>query len=59
VRWRSVLGWVVLALLLVVGLPLHVCMPVWTDVHLFDLAARVLLRGGILYREICTSGHLG
>ena len=45
-------GWLVLAALLVAGLPLFVCMPLWPDVTLYDLAARNVLRGGVHYRDI-------
>lgn len=53
---RSILGWMALLLLLLVGLPFHVCMPLWVDAHFFDLAAKVLLRGGILYQEVFYTG---
>jgi hypothetical protein len=51
-RTAEIAGWIVLATLLVVGLPLHVCMPPWLDVTLYDLAARNVLRGGVHYRDI-------
>jgi hypothetical protein len=46
------LGWLAVAGLLLVGLPLFVCMPVWCDVTLFDLCARDVLRGGVHYRDL-------
>jgi hypothetical protein len=51
-RAVEIAGWLALAALLVVGLPLHVCMPPWLDVTLYDLAARTVLRGGVHYRDI-------
>lgn len=51
-RTAEIVGWIVLAALLVVGLPLHVCMPPWLDVTLYDMAARTVLRGGVHYRDI-------
>ncbi|GAB5444265.1 MAG: hypothetical protein Fues2KO_46140 [Fuerstiella sp.] len=41
-----------LILLLVVVGPLFVCMPVNSDVALFDVQADQVLRGGVLYRDI-------
>ena len=46
------LAGVALTAFLVAGLPLFVCMPLWADVTLYDLCARNLLRGGVLYRDI-------
>jgi hypothetical protein len=40
-----------LAALLVVGLPLFICMPLWVDVTHYDLCARNLLEGGVPYRD--------
>jgi hypothetical protein len=51
-RWPVALAWSVLAVLLMVGLPLFVCMPVWVDASLYDLAARNVLRGGVHYRDV-------
>ena len=45
-------GWIALAALATAGLPLFLCMPVWLDVSLYDVAARNLLRGGIHYRDV-------
>ena len=51
--WRSArLGWVVAALALLVGGPLFLRMPLWCDVTLYDTAARSLLNGGVLYRDV-------
>lgn len=49
VRSPWILG---LILLLVVVGPLFVCMPVNSDVALFDVQADRVLRGGVLYRDI-------
>src|ERR1700722_18642206 len=35
-------------------LPLFLCMPLWVDTIFFDLCARTLMRGGVLYREVFT-----
>lgn len=51
-RWPQMLAWLALLLLLVAGLPIFLCMPLWGDVTLYDLAARNILRGGIHYRDI-------
>jgi hypothetical protein len=45
-------AWVALLLLTLLGLPLFLCMPLWADTTLYDLAARNLLNGGIHYRDI-------
>src|SRR4051812_35280971 len=51
--WNSArLGWVCLALLLLLGLPLFLRKPLWCDVTLYDVAARNLLQGGIHYRDV-------
>jgi hypothetical protein len=44
--------WLTLALLLLVGLPLFLCMPLCNDVTLYDLAARNVLDGGVHYRDV-------
>jgi hypothetical protein len=51
--WRSAaLGWAVVALALVGGVPLFLCMPPWNDVTLHDMAVRSMLRGGVHYRDV-------
>src|SRR5947209_4566754 len=50
-HWPERLGWTTLALLLLLGLPLFICMPLGFDVTLHDLCARNLLQGGIHYRD--------
>ncbi len=45
-------GWVALALLLLVNVPLFLRMPLWPDAILYDLAARNVLHGGIAYRDL-------
>src|SRR3954471_18319441 len=37
---------------LVGGLPLFLRMPPWADLTLYDVAARNLLTGGVLYRDV-------
>jgi hypothetical protein len=41
-----------LALLLLVAAPLHVGMPVWSDVIHYDVCARNVLHGGIHYHDV-------
>ena len=51
--WQSArLGWSAVALSLIAGVPLFVCMPPWTDATLYDVAARNILRGGVHYRDV-------
>src|ERR1700754_2139800 len=50
-RWSRRLAFGLLLVLLVIGLPLFVCMPLYQDVSFFDIAARNLLRGGVHYRD--------
>src|SRR4051794_6398437 len=50
-RGPALLAWAALVLVLAVGLPLFLCMPLWFDVLHYDLCARTLLRGGALYRD--------
>ncbi len=46
------LGWAALLILLGVGLPLFVCMPLYNDASFYDVAARNLLLGGVHYRDV-------
>jgi hypothetical protein len=46
------LGWLAVAGLLLVGLPLFVRLPLWCDATLFDLCARNVLHGGVHYRDL-------
>jgi len=32
--------------------PVFLCLPPWTDVTLYDMAARSILRGGVYYRDV-------
>jgi hypothetical protein len=50
-RGTALVASAVLVLVLALGLPLFVCMPLWNDVNHYDLCARTLLRGGALYRD--------
>src|SRR5947209_11592665 len=51
--WRSArLGWAVATAALVAGVPVFLRTPPWCDVTLYDVAARNLLRGGVLYRDV-------
>jgi hypothetical protein len=57
-RW-SVIGWSALVIFLAVALPLFLCMPPWLDTTFFDLCARTMLDGGVLYRDIFIHGLPG
>jgi len=45
-------GWLVLAVLLVLLVPLFVCMPLTPDVSFYQIAAQHILRGGALERDL-------
>ena len=40
------------AVLLIVGVPLFLRMPLWCDANLYDTAAYAVLSGGVLYRDV-------
>lgn len=46
------IGWFALGLAILGGVPLFLCLPLWVDVTLYDLAARAVLRGGVHYRDV-------
>jgi hypothetical protein len=46
------LPWLGVGLLLTAALPLFLCLPLWADTTHYDLCARALLAGGVLYRDI-------
>lgn len=49
--WRDWSALAALLLVLIVCLPIFVCMPPWVDAKLCDICDRVILRGGVLYRD--------
>jgi hypothetical protein len=51
-RWSFLGALAALVLLLLLAVPLFVCMPVWCDVTHYDIAARIILRGGVHYRDL-------
>ena len=51
-RLGTAVPWGLLVLLLVSNVPLFLCMPLTDDAAMFDLQARNLLAGGVLYRDI-------
>src|SRR5262245_55663927 len=51
-RAGELLAWLALLGLLVTGVPLFLCMPLCNDTTLWDLAARTVMRGGLLYRDL-------
>jgi len=51
--WRSaVVGWVVAGVALLAGVPIFLCMPPWVDVTHYDMCVRVVLHGGVYYRDV-------
>jgi len=50
-RVSTLLGWSALVLVIVVGLPIFLCMPVSFDIFHYDICSRNLLRGGVHYRD--------
>jgi len=48
VRWSVA----ALIVLLLISLPIVVCMPLTSDTVLYDLQARTILHGGVMYRDI-------
>ncbi|MCA9057795.1 MAG: hypothetical protein KDA85_04825 [Planctomycetaceae bacterium] len=50
-RWHRICG-VALLFLLLLSVPIVVCMPLTSDTVLYDLQARTVLKGGVLYRDI-------
>ena len=50
-RRPALLAWAALLLVLGLGLPLFLCMPLTYDTVQYDLCVRKLLRGGVLYRD--------
>lgn len=50
-RWAAA-GWVATAGAIIVGGPLFVRMPPWCDLTLYQVAARNLLDGGVLYHDV-------
>jgi hypothetical protein len=56
--WAWITGGGLIGLVLL-GLPLHVRMGTWSDVVFFDLCARNVLRGGMLYRDVFVHGLPG
>src|SRR5262245_53244621 len=46
------LGWLALAILLATAVPLYLRLPLFSDLIQYDLSARVVLRGGVHYRDV-------
>ena len=51
-RMLALLSWTVLAGVLLAGVPIFLCMPVWFDTYHYDICGRTLLQGGVLYRDV-------
>lgn len=49
---RAAPGWLLVAVLLAVGLPIFVRMPPWCDLTLYELASRMVMTGGVHYRDV-------
>ncbi|MCE9531108.1 MAG: hypothetical protein K8T89_08290 [Planctomycetes bacterium] len=47
-----VLSWLVLLAILVIGVPIFICMPLWVDTTYHDISARNILWGGVHYRDV-------
>src|SRR4051794_30573156 len=58
-RSSALLASAVLLLVLVLGLPLFLCLPLGFDVLHHDICARTLLRGGALYRDAADNNPPG
>jgi hypothetical protein len=51
--WRNAtLGWLTTAVILAVGLPPFLRMPLWCDATLYEVAARNVLQGGVHYKDV-------
>ena len=50
-RASALLGWLTLVVVLVVGAPLFLCMPLSFDASHYDICSRNLLHGGVHYRD--------
>jgi hypothetical protein len=50
-RAATLLGWSALVLILAVGVPIFLCMPVSFDISHYDICSRSLLQGGVHYRD--------
>ena len=48
----AALGWLAAAAFLVAGVPPLLRMPLWSDITLYDVAARNVLAGGVHYRDV-------
>src|SRR5262245_31278313 len=51
-RASAISGWAVAVAAMLAGVPIFLRMPPWCDVTLYDVAARNLLSGGVLYRDV-------
>ncbi|HEV3117945.1 MAG TPA: hypothetical protein VGY58_12895 [Gemmataceae bacterium] len=51
-RRLELMIWTGVVSLLTAALPLFLCLPLWADATHYDLCARNLLRGGVLYRDL-------
>ncbi len=51
-RTLALLSWAALAGVLVAGVPIFLCMPVWFDTYHYDVCIRTLMHGGVLYRDV-------
>jgi hypothetical protein len=50
--WSELVAWAALLSAVVFLVPLFVCMPLTPDTLLYDLSARTVLRGGVMYRDV-------
>ena len=57
--WKTILPATVLVVFLGIGVPLFLASPIWIDVIFYDLCARTLLKGGMLYRDTFDTNLFG
>jgi hypothetical protein len=58
-RWGLIGAAIAFLAVLVLAGPLFVCMPLWVDCYLFDICARALGRGEVVYRDFFLHGPPG
>jgi hypothetical protein len=51
-NWPAIAGWLVTVVLLGVGTPLFLRMPLWGDSTLYQVSAHNMLSGGVHYRDV-------
>ena len=49
----------ILAIVVLIGGPMHLRMPTWPDADVFDMMAKTVFQGGVLYRDLATNSLPG